>query len=647
MARTAGEPAAKRTKLDFDSDSDSDSDSGVKLESNFKINEDYAKRFEHNKKREEKHRLEEKYGITGLGKRKGRDEEEDSEEDSEDDESEDDDAALATEHVDQEIFATLDAIKKKDPRVYDANVKFYSEFDPQTATAGAAKKDKPMSLHDYQRERLLSGHTGGEDEQEHVPTFQEEQDQLQRQVIGEMHNAADAEGDDEGDDFMVAKKTAIHDDMPGLPKEKKQKKKKITDEDIKTADKDPETYLSNFMLARAWLPGDGARFDPLESDDSEDDNRADEFETAYNMRFEDPKTANEKLQSFARDVGKYGVRREEKNARARAREREREIREAEKRERDEDKARLRKLKIEEAEEKVKRIKEAAGLRGKALDLDEWRDVIDGDFDDSKWDEVLKKRFGDDYYNEDDAASSADEGGESTKRKPKKPKWDDDIDIDDLVPDFDKTAKPAVALSDLEDDDAEGGAPLPAAAEDSDDEEATSSKKKKIKTDREKEKSDAKRAARIEKKKIEDLVDSNLTVQDPTLTSGAPAAGFRYRETSPTNFGLTARDILFADDSQLNQWAGIKKLHAFRDGDRKKKDKKKLSKKARLKQWRKETFGKADEPTGGFETILGGAGGLSGANAVEVEGGVGEGNGNITEGARKRKRKGKKAKGAEA
>ncbi|EME48334.1 hypothetical protein DOTSEDRAFT_108137, partial [Dothistroma septosporum NZE10] len=630
------EPAAKRTKLDF-SDSEDDSDNDVKLpEANgFKINEDFAKRFEHNKKREEKQRLEEKYGSADLGKRKDREEDEDSDVDSEDDESEDDDAALATEDVDQEIFATLAAIKQKDPRVYDANVKFYSEFDPEAVRVGAERKDKPMYLQDYQRERLLSGHTGGEDEGEHVPTFQEEQDQLRRKVVGEMHNSksADAESDVEAD-FMVKKKKAVHDEMPGLPKDEKTKKK-ITDEDIKTADKDPETYLSNFMLARAWLPGDGARFDPLESDDSEDENRADDFENAYNMRFEDPKTANEKLQSFARDVGKYGVRREEKNSRARAREREREVREAEKREREEDKARLRKLKIEEAEEKVKRIKEAAGLRGKALDLDEWRDVIDGDFDDSKWDEVLKKRFGDEYYNEDDAVSSEGEAGDSQKRKPKKPRWDDDIDIDDLVPDFDKTAKPEVALSDLDDDNEEGGAPVSAAPEDSDDEEGTSSKKKTTKKDRGKEKADAKRAARIEKKKIEDLVDSTLAVQDPTLTSAAsskaPVVGFRYRETSPTDFGLTARDILFADDSQLNQWAGIKKLHAFRDEDRKKKDKKKLSKKARLKQWRKETFGKVDEPTGGFETILGGA---SGANAIAVEGGEG----NVKEGARKRKRK---------
>lgn len=48
-------PSAKPTKMRID-DSDSESDSetgGAKLANGFKVNEEYAKRFEHNKKREE------------------------------------------------------------------------------------------------------------------------------------------------------------------------------------------------------------------------------------------------------------------------------------------------------------------------------------------------------------------------------------------------------------------------------------------------------------------------------------------------------------------------------------------------------------------------------------------------------------------
>ena len=53
--------SAERANLLVDSDSDTssedESDGGAPLEErNFKINEEYAKRFEHNKKREELHR---------------------------------------------------------------------------------------------------------------------------------------------------------------------------------------------------------------------------------------------------------------------------------------------------------------------------------------------------------------------------------------------------------------------------------------------------------------------------------------------------------------------------------------------------------------------------------------------------------------
>lgn len=64
MARPISETAASKSKpskpnkrnLLDDSDSDSD-DAGATIGgSGFKVNEEYARRFEHNKKREEKHR---------------------------------------------------------------------------------------------------------------------------------------------------------------------------------------------------------------------------------------------------------------------------------------------------------------------------------------------------------------------------------------------------------------------------------------------------------------------------------------------------------------------------------------------------------------------------------------------------------------
>src|SRR5271170_1891058 len=100
------------------------------------------------------------------------------------------------------------------------------------------------------------------------------------------------------------------------------------------------------MAARAWVPTDGARFQPLESDDEEEEERAEKFESAYNLRFEDPQGSNEILKSYARDiVAARSVRRGELKSRKRQREAEREKKEVEKRQRGEERARLRRLKI--------------------------------------------------------------------------------------------------------------------------------------------------------------------------------------------------------------------------------------------------------------------------------------------------------------
>lgn len=585
-------------------DSGSDNEAGtsrgvaVSQAASFNINEDFAKRFEHNKKREERSKLEEKYKANGKRPR-------DEDDDSSSAESEDSFAELATAELDEEISATLEAIRKKDPRIYDSNARFISEYDAEAAAAGEdkPKKEKPMYLQDYHRQNLLEGNADDESaESAPVPTYQQEQDSLRRDIVGQMHAEVADEADEEDDGFLVKKKKSRHDDLEPA----KAPKRKKVEIDISTADKDPETYLSNFMAARAWLPSDaGSRFQPMDSDDSDEDARADEFEEAYNLRFEKPGAANEKLMSFGRDVGKYSVRRDELTGRKKQRELEREKKEQLKHQREDEKARLRKLKIEEVEERVQKIKEAAGLRRKdTLDLQEWSKVLDEDWDDDRWEQEMEKRFGEKYYAEEEVGNaSGEEEVDSKKRKSKKPKWESDIDIKDLLPEFedDDNAKPSFTMS--SDDEADGGAPLQ-----SEEDMSTPAEKAKSKKDRLKEKSEQKRAARKERQKIEELVDQSLPMAHPTImsTSGskAPVTGFRYRETSPSSFGLTPRDILFAEDSQLNQFAGLKKMAAFRDPEKKRRDKKNLSKKARLRQWRKETFGQEDGPTGDFNDLLG-------------------------------------------
>ncbi|TVY23638.1 Protein kri1 [Lachnellula hyalina] len=619
------EEGPKKANLLDDSDSASSDESmgGVKLEEpGFKINKEYAKRFEHNSKREELQRLEEKYNkpVKPIKGQYGDKYDEDSE--SSDDEDEDDEGFLATEELDAEISATLEALKSKDPRVYDEKVTFYKPIK-EGAEEGAtpAKKEKPMYLSDYHREKLLKGDIGAEDEDEEAPrTFVQEQEDLKRKVVKEMHAAAEDDpdsGDDEDGGFLIPKSKPQPTTQGMHPSRAAKVKVNL---DVESADKDPETFLSNFMAARAWVPGESSRHLPFESDDEEEDERAEKFESAYNLRFEDPKGSNEMLKSYARDIIQAkSVRREEPNSRKKQRDTLREKREAEKAERDQDRTRLRQLKIGEMEEKLQKIKKAAGIKGKTLKDEEWTKFLDENWDDDSWEAEMNKRFGEDYYAEAEAGSDDDSEAESKKKKnPKKPKWDDDIDIKDLIPDFvddDGKEKPAFTLSDSEDQEEE-------------DEDGETPRNGKTSKDRMQEKQAKKKAARLERKRIEEIVDGHLDIDLPLKSKGPTA--FRYRETSPISFGLTARDILMAPDSQLNSFAGLKKMAAFRDPEKKRKDKKNLGKKARLRQWRKETFGNEDGP----EVVIGANAGESSLAAEDM---------NIIEGKKKKKRS-RKTKG---
>ncbi|CAM1502924.1 Fc.00g077000.m01.CDS01 [Cosmosporella sp. VM-42] len=611
MASSSKDPKRAKPGLFDDSDSESEDGGAPVAAPELKVNEEFARRFEHNKKREEMQRLEEKYKNGPKGQQ-------DDGDSSSSDETEDEDGFLATEDLDAQISATLQAIRNKDPKVYDSNVAFFKEGE---AAEGAdkdttkEKKDKPLYLKDYHREKYLRGDIGASDDEDEddVPqTYNQEQDALKKSILNEI-NAAAAGGDsDEEDDGFIKKKekAPAKVDANGVHPSRSAAMK-VSDLDIANADKNPETFLSNFMSARAWVPADGSNWKAFESDDGEEDDAADEFEQAYNLRFEDPEKSNEFLRSYARDIAAAkSVRREEKSGRKRLRELEREKKEAEKRERQEEKARLRRLKLDESEKKLRKIKQAAGDVGKDLTDEDWMKFLDDAWENDKWEEEMMKRFGDDYYAQDDAAPVSDdeeaEGGK--KKKPKKPKWDDDIDIKDIIPDFeDDEAKPKISLSDVEMEE-DGGADLDEASDDEDVEDDDGRPSKKRKTDHKKARKESQKAARAQRSKLEALVDSKLELTNHALLSQPSHAPFRYRETSPQTFGMTARDILLAPSDQvLNEFAGLKKFATFRDEEKKRRDRKKLGKKARLRQWRRDIFGTEYERTGptyGFEKLVG-------------------------------------------
>lgn len=499
----------------------------------------------------------------------------------------------------------MQAIKNKDPRIYDPNTKFITALD-EDGVATKDKKEKPMFLRDYHRERYMAGDTGADigEEVDQPKTFVQEQADLKKDILAEI-NAAGAGDSDDDEDFIKAKPGESAATEDGVHPSRKEKVK-AAELDVSLADKDPELYLSNYMASRAWIPETSSRWEAFESDDGEGNDDADEWEAAYNLRFEDPAKSNEVLQSYSRKVVEArSVRRDEVKGRKKQRQLEKERKEEEKRQRHEERARLKRLKIEEVEGKLKKIKKAAGLRGKELGEEELMKMLGGSWDNDKWEEEMNKRFGEEYYAEAEEISSSDEEGTGkSRKKPKKPKWDDDIDIKDIIPNFeDEEVKPDISLADIEDGAEEGN--------DGDDQlsdgDERPSKKRKTTKEHKAERQASKQAARKERSKIEALVEHQMELEDPTVlalskknkkAAGAETAGFRYRETSPQSFGLTPRDILLApSDAALNEFAGLKKLATWRHPDKKKKDRKNLGKKARLREWRREVFGREFEHTG--------------------------------------------------
>ncbi|KAL9029946.1 MAG: hypothetical protein Q9196_001874 [Gyalolechia fulgens] len=601
------EPARKKAKQllidDYSTSSDEDSLGGAPLQSEppsnaLTVNEDFARRFEHNKRREELQKLEEKYRErpTDGKPRTSVSDDEDVTESSSDSEEEDDEGALASGNLDEQFQATLNAIQAKDPRVYDKSTTFYTQpdDDEEREPTTTRTRDKPFHLSDYHRKNILDGVTGA-DESETLPTYAQEQSDMRATIVQEIHASTHEQGrgaqsksngdgseDEMNDDFLVPKASTskrTDNDLrvavaPVIP-------------DVESAEENPEKFLSDFMSSRAWIPRSDSNFQPFESDDEEEEKRADVFEEAYNLRFEDPEASNEKLVSHARDAAaRYSVRRDTLTGRRKAREIERAKREAEKLDREEEKARLRKLKIADAEEKVKKIKDAAGWKNEPLNINNWSKFLEEGWNDERWEEEMRKSFGDTYY----AEQGLDEEIVKGKVKIKKPKWTDDIDIQDLVPEFAEhnSVQPDFSVSDVESHENVVMDPR-SDKEDSAREESwnkASSRKKKSR-----ERDDRQKQARKERREIEKLVDQSLKTENKLADMGKKHASvFRYRETSPVGYGLTAQDILMASDSQLNQYAGLKKLATYRDSTKKARDHKQLGKKARLKQWRKETFG---------------------------------------------------------
>lgn len=506
----------------------SDDESGTET---LKINKDYAKRFEHNKNREDFDRLKEKYG---------------SDLDDEDSPSEDEDdiGDLVTEEIDEGIEKVIEAIRKGDEKLKDPTVKFFPDLN--AAPKSKAKKEKPMFLKDYHRENLLAEDDNNGERMQVDESYNDTQARQKAEFFAAMDD------DEDGEDDFLTKRT---------------EERKIEEAPLPDPEKDEEGFLKAFLSNKGWVPKDvdettGDKKVPtygeiVDEDSDEFDDLADKFETAYNFRFEDPEAAE--IVSYARDQST--LRRKDDSSRRRARDKKRAQREAEESQRKLELARLRKHKVNEVTDKLERL---ASILGDAELSEKFtQEDLEGEWDDDEWDKRMKKLFDDEFYSkqDDDWAPEVAGGKDGAENE-------DQNDANYEAPEVSEEIPEEISK------------------------EVPEKKSKKKAKQEALEMAAAKPIADMSKKelkrKAKEIVDANTDLLlDETFK---PSAEFRYREVEPESFGLTARDILLADDKELNQYVGLKHLAPYRDADRVSKDRKRYAKKRRLREWRQQAFG---------------------------------------------------------
>lgn len=485
-------------------------------------------------------------------------------------EDEDDFGDLLTEDVEDGFNKVLDAIKNNDASLLDSKVRFFG--NPEDAKVNKklqSNEDKPLYLKDYHRENLLAGNVGAEDDDEIVDenapkTYAQEREEERNELLSEINNAFDEENEDEDDS---------EDD--GFLKKKEVKETEETEPSRKLpdAEEDGEKFLLEFAKQNAWIPQSGDKIINLDrkgEDDDEFEEAAEKFEHAYNFRYEDPNSAE--IVSYARNQAT--VRRNELTGRRKKREDQKQENEKVKQEKEREISKKKTEKVNKLTDILEQIKKEYGAEMNEQMVQKiTASLLDKDFDDSQWDNLLAEIFNDEYYN--------DETG--------KPKWDDD---DEIMQDFNNDEDEGEEVDEEEQD------------ENSEEPPKKKSKKEQLKEKKEKKKGKqeikdlAEKAIESNKLKIVDEVEEEREGRSKTKKDTT----FKYREVSPETFGLTTREIFLADDNELNDFVGLKKLATYRSKEQRIKDRRKLAKTKNLRDWRKKVFKNPDGPEGDSNEI---------------------------------------------
>jgi protein KRI1 len=333
---------------------------------------------------------------------------------------------------------------------------------------------------------------------------------------------------------------------------------------------DPEeAFLIDFVLSRGWVDQekragvpDYERIINEDEEDLEAVERAEEFETAMNFRFEQP--GADQITTYARTI--EGSMRRDDNKRKEARAAKKTRKEAEATQLKEDLKRQKNVLKGSLVRKLAKIQQVADLPGKEVaELDEALDLDGSDFDLEEHDRKMAGLFNADFYGADDT---------------EKPVFSSDDEYDAYINEGRESEDDEEAAASEA-----GGAkdePLDSCSE-SDNEFRPKIIERPAKTKASSAKDEiAKLKEELYKLDCEDVIGG---LDDPD----AIKCRFRYTSSIPAAFGLESREILAADEALLNQHVSLKKLAPYRPVERQKEDIRKYGDKRKVYMLKKKMW----------------------------------------------------------
>ena len=431
------------------------------------INAAFARRYEHNMRRAETQRLEEKVKREYIIRPPGSGGSDDSDGSDDSSSSSESDEGDVPEKLRKQFAEALVKIKNKDPSLYRPDARLFDEDDEddkddeEAKKKSKKKKPKKQTLREVTAAQLLEGGaTAFEEEEERRPnergrgpknpadakSYVEEQADLKRAFLDAQKSDSDddsssgsgsdsdagglrvkrrAEMPAEEDDD--ARKKALGEYFGDAPIGANEEGSAPRDDDgggIRGGDeKSPATtrlskedaFLRDYLMNEKWREAEadgGAGSD----DDSDAFEEAERFEQTYNFRFEEPDGGA--IRSHARSI--EGTIRKESTARKDARRAKKERKMSEKERMRAEVRRLKNLKREEIRAKMAQIARVGGLAG--ADAVAKAQSLTAEFDPDAHDAAMRMMYDDAYYD----GALLGEDGEALEAKPEFGDLDEEV-----------------------------------------------------------------------------------------------------------------------------------------------------------------------------------------------------------------------------